>query len=263
MALYINKERRLMAKLHELCAVQSKLRTQSEATRNELKNTFEKKRTHFSEVIVTFKSIKENVADKEESRLGVQTTVHRELDWISEKIAKAIDASHQIDTANLKAKADVVLEGGLTLLKDIPATSLLQLEKRLEEVQDLVQAIPTLDPTKGFSPDPDRGADYFKARDVVKDRTEKVFKVLELAKATEKHQAVTEKYTVDEKIGDIVQQEWSSLITIDEKGKMLDRVEELIRAVKKARSRANDEDMDVRENKIGMTLLNYVFKGQA
>ena len=43
---------------------------------------------------------------------------------------------------------------------------------------------------------------------------------------------------------------------------MSDRVEILMRAVKKARSRANDQEIDVRQNKIGKTLLDYVFGGK-
>lgn len=249
-------------RLHELLAVQGQLRQQAEATRNDLMNTFEKKRTHFSEIIITFNSNKENVDPKEESKMGVQTTVHKELRWVGDYIAKAIDAAHSVDVANMSARADIALEDGKVILKAVPATSLLQLEKRLEEVQRLVKTIPTLDPAKGFLADPQRGEDYFKARDVEKPRTEKTYKPLILAPATDKHPAQVEKITVDEVIGHTIQQEWSSLITVSEKGDMLDRVESLIRAVKRARSRANDDEINVADNKIGMTLLDYVFWGK-
>lgn len=249
-----------MPKLHELLAVQDSLRSQAEATRADLKNTFEKKRTHFSEKVVTYKSLTEGVEDKVESQLGLQTTVSKELQWIADKLGKAIDISHQVDEANTLARADVVLDDGTVLLKGVPATSLLQLGHRIKEVQDLVTAIPTLDPAQGFREDKGRGDGIYQARDVEKPRTEKKWEVLTLAVATDKHPAQVEKMAVDRVIGHTIQQEWSSLITVSEKGDMLDRCEEFSRAVKRARSKANDFSVDTSLNKIGETVLEYLFK---
>jgi len=251
-----------MSKLHELLAVENNLRGQAEQTRKDLINTFEKKKHHFSEVIVTFKSNKEGVEDKVESQLGLQTTVRKELAWIGEKIAAATDIGYQIDLANTTAKADVILENGTVILKDVPATSLLQLEKRLKEVQELVMAIPTLDPAKGFEPDPDRGEGIYRARDVEKPRTEKQFEYVVMVQPTKEHPAQVKELMVDKPIGTILGQEWSSLLTTAEKGEMLDRAESLLRAVKKARSRANEQEVDVKSNKITSRLLEYVVDGK-
>lgn len=249
-----------MSKLHELLAVENNLRGQADETRKDLMNTFEKKKHHFSEVIVTFKSNREGVEDKVESQLGLQSTITKELDWISEKLTAAIDAAHQIDCANTIAKADVVLESGVVILKDVPATSLLQLEKRIKEIQGLVHSIPTLDPAKGFEPDSERGTGIYRARDVEKPRTEKQFEFIVMVPPTDKHPAQVKELMLDKPVGIILQQEWSSLITTAEKGDMLDRVESLLRAVKKARSRANEQDVDVKSNRVGERILNYVFR---
>jgi hypothetical protein len=251
-----------MSKLHELLAVESNLRGQAEATRTDLQNTFEKKRTHFSEIVTTFHPFAEGQEDKVESRMSIQTAVGKELVWISEKLSKAIDAGHQISVANTTAKADVVLENGTVLLKDVPATSLLELEKRVKEVQQLVSTIPTLDPAKGFEPDSARGEGIFRARDVEKPRTEKQFKFVVMTPATDKHPAQIEKMFIDTPIGNLVQQEWSSLVTVAAKGDMLDRVESLLRAVRKARARANEIEVDVKLNVVGGKILDYVFKGK-
>lgn len=250
-----------MAKLHELLAVMNSLRGQANSTSADLKNTFEKKRGHFSEALVTFKSSQEGVEDKVEARQSLQTTVKRELEWISIKIASAINAANQVDEANTVARADIVLEDGTVLLAQVPATGLLQLEHRMEEVQALVSAIPTLDPARGFEQDPDKGEGIWKARDIDKVRTEKVFDFVVMVPATDKHPAQVKELNRDKPVGTIHQQEWSSLITVAEKGDMLDRVEKLARAVKAARSRANEAVVDVTKNKIGSTLLDYVFKG--
>ncbi len=250
-----------MAKLHELLAVESNLRGQSEVTRKDLLQTFEKKRHHFSETLTTFKSDTEGVEPKVEAQLGLQSTIHRELAWISEKIIASIDAAHQIDVANTIAKADIIMEDGRVVLKDVPATSLLQLEKRIKEIQELVTGIPTLDPSKGFEPDTTRGENIFKARDIEKPRTEKKFSYVVMVQPTDKHPAQVKELVLDSRIGIILQQEWSSLITVAEKGDMLDRVEALLRAVKKARSRANEQEIDVRSNKIGAAIIDFVLKG--
>lgn len=250
-----------MSKLHELLAVEPSLRGQAEVCRKDLLNTFEKKKHHFTEAVITFKSNKEGLEDKVENQLSLQTTVYKELAWIGEKLSSAIDAAHHIDLANAAAKADVVLENGTTLLKDVPATSLLQLEKRIKEIQELIIAIPTLDPAKGYEPDKDRGAGIFKARDVEKPRTEKQFEFIVMVAPTDKHPAQVKELMVDRPIGVTLQQEWSSLITVAEKGDMIDRVESLMRSVKKARSRANEQEIDVRENRIAGKILDYIIKG--
>lgn len=247
-----------MSKLHELLAVESDLRSQAESCRTDLKGTFEKKGHHFQKKIVTFKSSKEGGADKVEGQLELQTTVSKELAWIGEKIGKALDAGHQIDVANTQAKADVVFDDGTLLLKDVPATSLLRMEHRVVEIRDLLHAVPTLDPAKGFILDTTEGESIYRARDDVRPRTEKQFDFIVMVPPTDKHPAQVKELVLDKPIGTLVTQEWSSLITVAQKGDMLDRVEELLRAVKKARARANELELDVRQNKIGASILKYV-----
>ncbi len=250
-----------MSKLHELLAVESDLRGQAESCRTDLKATFEKKSHHFTKKVITFKSSVDGMPDKTESQLNLQTSVKKELEWIADKLAKALNTGHQIDMANTTAQADVVLEDGTVLLKAVPPTSLLRLEHRVVEIKDLVGAIGTLDPAKGFLEDATEGEGVFRARDDEKIRGEKKFSFIVMVPPTDKHPAQVKELMEDVKIGTIVSQEWSSLITVAQKGDMLDRVEEVLRAIKKARARANEMEIDVRQNKIGESVLSYVFSG--
>ena len=250
-----------MAKLHELLAVESNLRTQADSCRVDLMNTFEKKTNHFKEVVVSFQPIEEGNPPTIESQLKLQTTVTRELDWIGEKIAKAINISHAIDIANTLAKADVVLDNGRVLLENVPATSLLQLEKRVREVHSLVQGIPTLDPSKNFQVDDSMGHGIYRARDDSRPRTKKSFSYIVMVPPTDRHPAQVKELMEDAVVGHTTSQEWSSLITVGEKASMLDRVEEILRAVKKARARANEVEVDVKEAQIGWSILGYIFAG--
>ena len=247
-------------KLQELLAVEKNYENQAGKTRSELQRTFTDKKHLFAMKIVTFKPNTEGSKTETESQSDIQTTVKKEIEWLSPILAKALDASHQIDVANTIAKADVVTEDGETLLSNVPATSLLRLEHRLDELRNLIVSIPTLDPAKGFLPDDQKGPGYYKAAEVNKHRTKKEFKPVVIVPPTVQHPAQVEKLYEDVSIGNVQEQEWSSMITPAKKAQILDQLDKLSRAVKKARARANEQEVDVKGSKIGQALLDYIFK---
>lgn len=253
-----------MPKLHEVLAANGALDTQATKCRQDLANTFEKKRHLFEEKRSTFTPNGEGHQMKVEAQSDIQSTVKKELAWIKAHLAKAFDTSYQIAETNTLARADVLLEdeAGTILLKNIPATALLELEKRVAELHELLKAVPTLDPAKGFRADADRGEGIYVAREVIKTRTQKTPKVIVKYDATKEHPAQTELLTVDEPVGTLTEQEWSALITPAEKAALLDRAEALIRSLKRARSRANDTEVDTSQ-KIAAKLLGYVLEGKA
>lgn len=249
-----------MTKLHELLAVHGNLTGQANKKRADLKMTFEKKRHLFEETRKTFTPNEELEKPQVEEQKDIQSTVISEIEWIKPSLIKALDVAYQVDVANTEATADVVTEDDKILLKAVPATTLLQLEKRVAEWKDLIDAIPTLDPAKGFQKDEARGRGYYRARDVTKPRTKKVPEVITLAPATKEHPAQVQLIQIDKPVGTILEQEWSSLITPGTKADLLDRVETLLRAVSKARSKANEHAIDVQDKKIGAELLDFVFQ---
>lgn len=245
-------------KLHELLAVTKSLETQATKVRTELASTFEKKRHLFEEKLVTFTSSKDGLPSGTESQSTLQTTVLKEFGLLQPFLAKAIDAAYQVAEANTVARADIVLEDGTVLLTGVPATALLELEKRVEEVRQLLAATPTLDPAKGFVTDEAKGTGVFKARDISKTRTQKTKDVITLAPATVEHPAQVQLVDVDKPVGTIQEQEWSGLITPGAKSDYLSRAEVLGRAVRAARSRANTVEVDTGK-RIGAKLLSFVF----
>lgn len=248
-------------KLHELLAVETALEGQANKCRTELAATFEKKRHLFEEKRTTFTPNGEGQSAVIEVQSDLQSTVRKELAWLAAHLTKSLDASYQVAEANTQARADVVLEGTeLPLLVGLPATALLELEKRMTEIGDLVKAIPTLDPAKGFAPDSQRGPGTFKAREVVKVRTKKTAKVLVKYEATKEHPAQTEMVMEDVPVGQIQEQEWSGLITPAEKSDLINRVEILGRAIRRARSRANEQKVESGKAIAG-NLLSYILNG--
>lgn len=247
-----------MAKLHEMLAVEGSLKSQADKTRGDLANTFEKKRHLFTESIVTFRPLAEGAPPVTEAQSTLNTTVPQELRWISDIWSKAIDGAYSIAEANTVARADVILDDGKVLLQAMPATALMELLKRAAEIQELTQAIPTLDPAKDFRLDDARPKGVYRARDDERVRTKKMQKALVLYEATKEHPAQVKEISVDEPIGVIQTQEWSGLITPAIKADMIDRAERLTRAVKSALSRANNVDVP-KVPAVGTTMLSFVF----
>lgn len=246
-----------MAKLHELLAAEGTAKAQADKCRSDLLNTFDKKRHLFGEKVVTFLPNTEGAQPVTEEQSDLQSTVKTELKWIADIWSKALDAAYQIAESNMGARADVVLDDGTTLLRDVPATALLELEKRAGEIHALVSAVPTLDPAKGFKPDPDRGDGIFRAREEVRTRTKKTVRPIVKYEATKEHPAQVDLIQEDIPVGQIRAQEWSGLITPAEKADMLSRAEDLRRALKTARSRANEAPAAT--EKVGKALFGYVF----
>jgi len=243
-----------------LLAVNSNQEAQSKKVLTDLQSTFSAKRHLFEQKLVTFQPNTEGAPVQVEAQSDIQTSVHKELGWAADIFERSIDTGYQIDVANTMARADIVTEGGDVIAKSVPATSLLQLEKELKEFRDLLQTVPTLDPAKGFSPDTDKGKGVYRARVVNKVRTKKTATPVVLYPATDKHPAQVQLVQEDIPVGNIQEQEWSALLTPATKSDLIDRVETLTRAVKKARSRANEVEIQPAETKIGKKLLEFVLK---
>ena len=250
-----------MPKLHELLAVNSSLENQATGRITDQKELYTKKQNHFTARRVEFHSNEPNVPVQTEEKLDLQTSVNQELKWLSEFLIKAVDSSHQVNVGNLTAKADVIMEDNSILLKDVPATTLLELEKTVATWKDLLSVLPTLDPAKGFQVDTSIGPNVWKSRELTRPKTAKKNTPIVLYNATPEHPAQTQLVVEDVPIGKVITQEWSSMITPAEKADLLTRAEALIRAIKRARSRANEVDVDIGlGNRIGQKLWEYVIQ---
>jgi hypothetical protein len=245
-----------MSKLHEILAVEGSLENQANKCRADLLGTFEKKRHLFEEKRVVFQSFVEGAPEVTESQSSLQSTVWKELTWLRGFSVKALDASYSVAAANTIAIADIVTEDGATLAQGVPATALLELEKRIAEWVDFLKAVPTLDPVRGFVRDTNRGNDVYVAQEVTKTRTKKTKEVIKLAPPTKEHAEQVAMIDVDVPVGKIREMEWSGLITPAEKAELINRAEIVGRAVRQARSRANE--VETSRQQIGASLLDYI-----
>jgi hypothetical protein len=159
------------------------------------------------------------------------------------------------DIGNQHAKADVVVDGE-TLLKDVPAVSLIFLEKQLKDVQTYISKIPVLDATENWELDPN--TNLYRSTEVQRHRTAKTQEAIVLYPATPEHPAQTQLITKDVLQGYWHESKFSSAWPATKRDAALERVAKLIEAVIKAREHANT--VKVNDSDVGDKVMNYLFR---
>jgi hypothetical protein len=248
-----------MAKMHELLAVETAV---AASFNRELEDTTKKfgkgdlysrtvtKKEHFSEEDQKL----DTVVTSE-----ITTTVKDSLDWFAGPAGKFFDFVLTKDKTNQKSNADIVLDDGTILATSVPATTLLMLESKLQEVRRVFEAAPTLAP--GITWEVDPNANLFRSKEPkVSFSTKKNTKPVVLYAATDKHPAQVKEVSEDLAIARITQEAWSGMITSAQKAEMLGRLDELLQATKKARQRANVTE--VVKGEIGKTVFSYLLQGK-
>jgi hypothetical protein len=246
----------MSGKLHELLAAEEDLKGMAKRITAETENTFTKKSNHFMEQLIEIAPLKETdgptVVD---GHTPMVETVSGKIGYFSNAVGSYLDAFYQKEQSNTQAKADVVLEDSTVLLKDIPATALLGLERELKKIHQVYSSLPTLDPSMVWKDDSDTGAGI-RITHSTKVRTKKIIKPFVLAEATDRHPAQVEKVSEDIAVANMNTTLRSSKITPARKSILLSRVDELSRAVKKARMRANS--VEHATGKIGNKIFTFL-----
>ena len=224
--------------MHEVLAVFPAVKGAATKIAAETAKVFQGKHEHFEALHRAYEPFKEGEEHAEPDEVAeMATTVGEKLSHLAEIFGPAIDAGFQIDTTNMVATGTIEVDG--LKLEGVPATFLMQLDKRLNELRGVYQAIPTLDPKFQWGDAADRGAGVFKANDEVRYRTEKQFVHKVVVEPTENHPAQIDKWAEDKRIGKYVTQRWSGRISVRQKYEVLKRIDTLQKAVKRALSEAN------------------------
>ena len=243
-----------MGKLHELLAVEPDLKGAAEKILAETANTFSKKSGHFHAQLRRYQPFDEGGESLPDENQEMVTTVQKKLEWTQKVVSKYLDAVAAKEISNTTASAVIEIGGKPLIDAPLPATLLLALEGRLKQVREAYNTIPTLDPGKQWNWD-DKTRTYEAATEK-SFRTKKVMKNHVKAEATDKHPAQVEVYTEDVQVGSWTTRQWSGALTPSEKSDLLERVDDLIQAVKRARQRAND--CEAAKVGIADTLFKYI-----
>lgn len=205
-----------------------------------------------------YKPVNDAERDLADQTKEVVTTVSKRLDWTKKKAIEYIDHEATKEKTNTLAKADVVVDGK-TIAKDVPATVLLSLEKRLVEIRDYYDKAPTLDLSKPWQ---DTGNQkIMKYGPAITYRTKKKIVPVRMAAPTDKHPEQVKESSEDVVIGHFEEVLFSGAAHPGEKAKWLERIDRLIVAVKEARCTANTQE--VQELKMGEAIFSYIHEGDA
>lgn len=243
-------------KLHELLAVESDLAATYNHILEETTRTFNKKDEHFYGFNRHLEWFEEGNPAQPEEHKAMDTTVQDKLDYQKKHIVRYLDAVLQKETANQTATADIMVDG-VTIAANVPVAFLLNLEKKLDQIKQVYRAIPTLPPSIDWIKDESKGANVYRRKYPEEQlKTEKMFKVQVLYDATKEHPAQVEKIPETKNVGKYIRHVWTGVMSPAEKSAVLERIDKLQRAVKKARQRANSIEFE--HVGIGTALFDYI-----
>lgn len=242
-----------MGQLHEVLAVEPDLKTAAQGTYKKVKAIFGQEAEMLMGVTVTYHALRDDEHERPPEEKALPTTVMREMHELIGDWVRWIDASIQKEATNQRARADLVV-GEETLLEAMPATALLNLEGKLAQLRKLFEDVPTNDVARRWEWDDDQGC-YVSAVET-KFRTRKVPRSYVLYDATKEHPAQVEMYHEDVVVGEIETVRTSGKISPARKARILARLDALIMATRKARQRANQEEVVSIE--VGEILFDYV-----
>lgn len=183
----------------------------------------------------------------------VQARAEEMVSDSAEILSKLFDVTATKDWANCTAKADVVVDGK-TILKDVPVSYLLFMEKQLVDFHTFVKKLPTLDPSEDWRFD--NAQNCYATAPVGTVKTKKVPRNHEKSPATDKHPAQVEVYHEDVLVGTWKTIKYSGAMPSTRVNDILERVEKLQEAVKFAREDANSGPAP--EIKTGEKVFKYL-----
>jgi hypothetical protein len=235
------------AELHELLAVEPDLEKVANKVLEEAIVVFTKKTDFFvgrHKTLRMFDDARTNEQIGADEFSPIVTTVIDKLNYVWKNLTRLYDTSLQKERTNQDARADLVVNGEI-MGEDLPATWLLGMERRLARVRDdLCAKIPTHDPALEWEPDPEKGDNIYRAKHlVVKDRTEKQKTHKAIFQPTEHQAGQYESWDENVKVGVFETQYWTSAISPARKSRLLEKLDDVIRACKKARTRANKAEI--------------------
>lgn len=241
--------------LHQLLAVENDRKQQANNILQETIDTFSKKHDHFDGIVKKYEAYDEAEQKIPPETKEIVTTVKDKLNYSKQAISKGIDAQISKEETNASGVVKAELKVKDTSFGDLSATSLLALEQHLVKIRNMYKVIPTLDPSKKWN----KKDDVYETEEEVKYRTEKKIEKIVKYEATKEHPAQVDLINIDRQVGEYKTVYKSGKITPFQKSQLLERIDNLIVGIKKARSKANESE--VKNTKIGDKIFQYINSG--
>ena len=242
-----------MTKLNQIIAVEKGVKT---AAFQKLTDVYQllQKNALLSGISRTYRPRDEEGESLPPESTRVQLRTEEVIKEVTEELTRLFDVTATKEWANCQAKADVLVEGTV-LLKDVPATYLLFLEKQLVDLHTFIKKLPTLDASESW--EFDASANCYATEPVQTVKTRKIPRNHVKAEATEHHPAQVEVYYEDVAIGYWRTVKFSGALPAKRIHELTERVERLQQAVKFAREEANS--LEITDQKLGAKVFQYLF----
>jgi len=244
-----------MAKLNQIIGAEKGVKARTAKTVTESYHLVQKG-APFSGITRTYQPRTEDGDLLPPERTNVQKRATDVLNDVAEAWARLFDVTATKDATNTQATADVKVDGR-TVAQNVPVTTLLFLEKQLNDVHTLISKLPVLDPAENWTWSDAANQWVTEPSRTVK--TKKVPRNHVKAEATERHPAQVEVYHEDVPVGDWTTIKMSGAMPAARIAELLKRVEKLQDAVKAAREEANS--VDAADLRIGTQLFEFILEG--
>lgn len=246
----------MAARLNQVLAIEKGTKPRVYAELSEL-NKLVQKPELFNGFSKTYQKIKDDGEDLPPEKKRVQFNSAEVLRRARTSLSELMDLTARKDWTNCVATADVKVDGD-AILRDVPVTYLLFLEKQLTDVRTFIGNIPLLDDAEDWKEDGEAG--LYKADATKTHRTAKVQEPIVLYGATVEHPAQTQLISKDVLVGYWTQVKTSGALPKPEKDAMLERVEKVLKGVKEAREEANTRDQ-VDTPDVGEQIFGFILEG--
>lgn len=237
-------------RLNQVLAIEKGIKDRVHKTASEIYHSIQK-RVLFDGFVKEYRKVNEASEDYPAQKQRVQVNAESALRTDIAGQKELLDVTATKDYANQNARADIVIDGNV-VVADAPATFILWLEKRVEDIRTFVTALPTLD--EAYNWNRDVNTELYKSDPVTTHRTMKTQEPLVMYPATDKHPAQTQLITADKLVGFWDEVKLSGALPVPRKREILERVEKLYRAVKVAREAANMQE--AAQQSVGAALLD-------
>lgn len=237
-------------KLHEIVAVRKGIKSR---TYGELTQMHHAKPGPFNGFSKDFVPVNAEGETYPPESQRVQLVAEDMLKRVAQLRTEFYDAELTQDCGNQRATADIVVDGQV-IWADVPVTMLITLEKDLADLRTFISELPTLDESKDWEDDPN--SKLFRTQPVVTHKTKKIQRGIVLQAPTKEHPAQTQLISEDVIVGHWHTVHRSGALPTPRREQLLERVNKLRDAVKQARARANNTEVERKE--IGSALFAYM-----
>lgn len=179
-------------------------------------------------------------------------------------VSRFYDLQLTMDEADTQARSDVVIElpdgGTQTILRAVPVTTLMFLEKRLKtDIQTFLRKLPVQDPSRDWTQSPSADVGIYQTPTTETVSTKKTKRWEEIAPATREHKAQVISWDEDLRSGIWETVNYTGALPPRRYGELLERLDLLLNAVRTARERANQVEVERRQ--CGDAIMNFILNG--